>query len=179
MGNAETIDPGAGDLPLSELGEGQGAEHHHDEVQPTQGEMPFAIVDGEPVTEPPQDLYIPPDALRVFLEAFQGPLDLLLYLIKRQNIDIVAIPIAEITKQYTQYIELMQDMRLELAGEYLVMAATLAEIKSRMLLPRPADDDDAQILTETLRQGARAVHPPGIVKRLLNLLDKRDDGIDQ
>jgi segregation and condensation protein A len=105
---------------------------------PEQVEMPFAVVHGEPVTELPRDLYIPPQALEVFLEAFEGPLDLLLYLIRRQNIDILDIPIAEITRQYTQYIELMQELQLELAGEYLVMAATLAEIKSRMLLPRPA-----------------------------------------
>jgi segregation and condensation protein A len=115
-----------------------------DEKQsPAQGEMPFAVVDGEPVTTLPQDLYIPPYALQVFLEAFEGPLDLLLYLIRRQNIDILNIPIAEITKQYVQYIELMHEMQLELAGEYLVMAAMLAEIKSRMLLPRPeAEEED-------------------------------------
>jgi len=115
-----------------------------DEKQtPAQGEMPFAVVDGEPVTTLPQDLYIPPYALQVFLEAFEGPLDLLLYLIRRQNIDILDIPIAEITKQYVQYIELMHEMQLELAGEYLVMAAMLAEIKSRMLLPRPeAEEED-------------------------------------
>jgi len=101
--------------------------------------MPFAIVNGEPVTQMPRDLYIPPQALEVFLEAFEGPLDLLLYLIRRQNLDVLDIPIAEITRQYMRYIELMQDLQLELAGEYLVMAATLAEIKSRMLLPRPAD----------------------------------------
>jgi segregation and condensation protein A len=113
---------------------------------PAQREMPFAVVDGEPVTQLPQDLYIPPYALQVFLEAFEGPLDLLLYLIRRQNIDILDIPIAEITEQYVQYIELMSEMQLELAGEYLVMAAMLAEIKSRMLLPRPEveeeDEDD-------------------------------------
>jgi segregation and condensation protein A len=109
-----------------------------DEKQsPAQAEMPFAVVDGEPVTTLPQDLYIPPYALQVFLEAFEGPLDLLLYLIRRQNIDILDIPIAEITKQYVQYIELMKELQLELAGEYLLMAAMLAEIKSRMLLPRP------------------------------------------
>lgn len=114
-----------------------------DEKQsPAQGEMPFAVVDGEPVTTLPQDLYIPPYALQVFLEAFEGPLDLLLYLIRRQNIDILDIPIAEITKQYVQYIELMSDMQLELAGEYLVMAAMLAEIKSRMLLPRPETEEE-------------------------------------
>jgi len=114
-----------------------------DEKQtPAQGEMPFAVVDGEPVTQLPQDLYIPPYALQVFLEAFEGPLDLLLYLIRRQNIDILDIPIAEITKQYVQYIELMNELQLELAGEYLVMAAMLAEIKSRMLLPRPQTEEE-------------------------------------
>jgi len=112
-------------------------EHHTQEPLPEQGEMPFAVVDGEPVTQMPKDLYIPPDALQVFLEAFEGPLDLLLYLIRRQNLDILDIPIAEITKQYMSYIGVMREMQLELAGEYLVMAATLAEIKSRMLLPRP------------------------------------------
>ena len=105
---------------------------------PVQQEMPFAIVDGEPMSEPPRDLYIPPQALKVFLEAFEGPLDLLLYLIRRQNLDILDIPIAEITRQYMEYIELMHGMELELAGEYMLMAAMLAEIKSRMLLPRPA-----------------------------------------
>ena len=103
---------------------------------PQQAEMPFAMVHGEAVTEVPKDLYIPPQALEVFLEAFEGPLDLLLYLIRRQNLDILDIPLAEITKQYMEYIELMQDLQLELAGEYMLMAATLAEIKSRMLLPR-------------------------------------------
>ncbi len=116
-----------------------------DEKQsPAQAEMPFAVVDGEPITALPQDLYIPPYALQVFLEAFEGPLDLLLYLIRRQNIDILDIPIAEITKQYVQYIELMQELQLELAGEYLVMAAMLAEIKSRMLLPRPQVDEEEE-----------------------------------
>ncbi|HEY9051921.1 MAG TPA: ScpA family protein [Gammaproteobacteria bacterium] len=107
-----------------------------------QGEMPFAVIQGEPLTMLPEDLYIPPDALEVFLEAFEGPLDLLLYLIKRQNLDILDIPIARITEQYMQYIELMKDMRFELAAEYLVMAAMLAEIKSRMLLPRPESVDE-------------------------------------
>jgi len=111
----------------------------HEAGAPAQGEMPFAVVEGEPVTELPRDLYIPPYALEVFLEAFEGPLDLLLYLIRRQNLDILDIPIAEISRQYVQYIELMKEMQFELAGEYLVMAATLAEIKSRMLLPRSAD----------------------------------------
>ena len=103
--------------------------------------MPFAIVEGEPITQLPRDLYIPPYALEVFLEAFEGPLDLLLYLIRRQNLDILDIPIAEISRQYVQYIELMKEMQFELVGEYLVMAATLAEIKSRMLLPRPESAD--------------------------------------
>src|SRR3982751_1141791 len=109
---------------------------------PEQVEMPFAMVNGEPVTELPKDLYIPPQALEVFLEAFEGPLDLLLYLIRKQHLDILDIPIAEISRQYVQYIELMKEIQFELAGEYLVMAATLAEIKSRMLLPRSAEDED-------------------------------------
>src|SRR3569832_505244 len=108
-------------------------------ASPEQVEMPFAIVNGEAITQLPKDLYIPPQALEVFLEAFEGPLDLLLYMIRRQNLDILDIPIADITKQYMDYIGLMADMQLELAGEYLVMAATLAEIKSRMLLPRAVD----------------------------------------
>lgn len=111
-----------------------------------QQELPFALVYGQAVTEMPLDLYIPPDALEVFLEAFEGPLDLLLYLIRKQNIDVLDIPVAEITKQYMGYVELMQSVRLELAAEYLVMAAMLAEIKSRMLLPRSseteAEEDD-------------------------------------
>jgi segregation and condensation protein A len=106
--------------------------------QAVQVEMPFAVVLGEPLTELPRDLYIPPQAMEVFLDAFEGPLDLLLYLIRRQNLNILDIPIAEITRQYTQYIEVMTELQLDLAGEYLVMAATLAEIKSRMLLPRAA-----------------------------------------
>ncbi len=107
-----------------------------------QSEMPFAIVQGAPLTELPKDLYIPPQALEVFLEAFEGPLDLLLYLIKRQNIDILDIPIARITQQYMEYIDLMEELQLELAGEYLLMAAMLTEIKSRLLLPRPVEDED-------------------------------------
>jgi segregation and condensation protein A len=112
-------------------------------VQPAQGEMPFAMVEGQPITEMPRDLYIPPQALEVFLEAFEGPLDMLLYLIRRQNLDILDIPIAEITRQYMRYIELMAVLQLELAGEYLLMAATLAEVKSRMLLPRIGNEDAA------------------------------------
>jgi segregation and condensation protein A len=121
---------------------------------PSQGEMPFAVVDGEPVTQLPQDLYIPPYALKVFLEAFAGPLDLLLYLIRRQNLDILDIPIAEITRQYVEYIELMKELQLELAGEYLLMAAMLAEIKSRMLLPRSdvEEEDEEDPRAELIRR---------------------------
>lgn len=103
--------------------------------------MPFAVVQGQPYTRLPQDLYIPPDALEVFLDAFEGPLDLLLYLIRRQNLDVLDIPIAEITRQYMAYIEMLNDTQFELAAEYLVMAAILAEIKSRMLLPRPRTEE--------------------------------------
>lgn len=112
-----------------------------DAEHPVQPDLPFAVVEGQPITQLPEDLYIPPDALEVFLEAFEGPLDLLLYLIKRQNLDILDIPVAQITHQYVGYIDLMHDLHLELAGEYLVMAAMLAEIKSRMLLPRPVSED--------------------------------------
>ncbi len=108
-------------------------------THPDQGEMPFAMVLGTAMTEMPKDLYIPPDALEVFLETFEGPLDLLLYLIRRQNLDILNIPVARITEQYMRYIELMEVLQLELAGEYLLMAAMLAEIKSRLLLPLPND----------------------------------------
>ena len=108
---------------------------------PHQQEMPLAMVLGQPVLQIPQDLYIPPDALEVILDAFEGPLDLLLYLIRRQNLDILDIPVAEITRQYVDYIQAMHEMRFELAAEYLVMAAILAEIKSRMLLPRPPSEE--------------------------------------
>jgi len=120
-----------------------------------QVEMPFAIVQGEPLTELPRDLYIPPQAMEVFLDAFEGPLDLLLYLIRRQNLNILDIPIAEITRQYMQYIELMGELQLDLAGEYLVMAATLAEIKSRMLLPRvtlPGEGEESDPRAELVRR---------------------------
>ena len=127
---------------------------------PQQQEMPLAMVRGQPLLVMPQDLYIPPDALEVILEAFEGPLDLLLYLIRRQNLDILDIPIAEITRQYIDYIELMHDMRLELAAEYLVMAAILAEIKSRLLLPRPpleegVEDDPRADLVRRLQEYER------------------------
>ncbi len=117
-------------------------EIEHPLFQSSQGELPFAIVQGEAISAPPEDLYIPPDALEVFLETFEGPLDLLLYLIRRQNLDILDIPIAEITRQYMDYVELMRNVNLDLAAEYLVMAAMLAEIKSRMLLPRHEEIED-------------------------------------
>ena len=114
--------------------------------RPQQEEMPFAVVQGKELTALPKDLYIPPDALEVILEAFEGPLDLLLYLIRRQNLDILEINVAEITRQYMGYIDLMTSIQLELAAEYLVMAAMLAEIKSRILLPRQVVDEEAMKL---------------------------------
>ena len=112
-----------------------------------------AVVRGRPVRELPADLYIPPDALRVILDAFEGPLDLLLYLIRRQNLDLLDVQVADITEQYLQYIDLMKTLELDLAGEYLLMAATLAEIKSRLLLPRPAvDEDEADPRAELVRR---------------------------
>jgi len=112
------------------------------------------MVLGQPMLQIPQDLYIPPDALEVILDAFEGPLDLLLYLIRRQNLDILDIPVAEITRQYVEYIQAMHEMRFELAAEYLVMAAILAEIKSRMLLPRSvmAEDEEGDPRAELVRR---------------------------
>ena len=121
---------------------GTGEARVEGESETTQQEMPFAYVDGKAYTDLPLDLYIPPDALEVFLEAFEGPLDLLLYLIKRQNIDILDINVADITDQYMAYVDLMEASQFELAAEYLVMAAMLAEIKSRMLLPRSSADEE-------------------------------------
>ncbi len=127
-------------------------------VQTVFATQAFAKVLGNPVTKLPQDLYIPPDALEVFLESFEGPLDFLLYLIKRQNVNILDIPIAQITEQYMQYVELVSQHRLALAAEYLVMAATLVEIKSRMLLPRPQllreeDDPRAELMRRLQEYG--------------------------
>jgi segregation and condensation protein A len=103
--------------------------------------LPVARIHGEPMSEMPSDLYIPPEALSVFLEAFEGPLDLLLYLIRRHSLDILDIPMAELTRQYMEYVEMMRTTQLELAADYLLMAAMLIEIKSRMLLPRPKRED--------------------------------------
>ncbi len=115
-----------------------------DDAQPQP--VTYARIHGEPMLELPQDLYIPPDALELVLETFQGPLDLLLYLIRKHNLDVLDIPMAELTRQYMSYIEMMQQHRLELAADYLLMAAVLIEIKSRMLLPRPpkASEDDGE-----------------------------------
>ncbi len=113
-------------------------------ARPTQEEMPFAVIAGQQLMQLPKDLYIPPEALEVILEAFEGPLDLLLYLIKRQNLDVLQINVAEITRQYMAYIEMMQAIQLELVAEYLLMAAMLAEIKSRMLLPRQKVEEDEE-----------------------------------
>lgn len=112
--------------------------------EPVQQPLPLAFINGEAVIEKPQDLYIPPDALEVILESFEGPLDLLLYLIRKQKFDITTLPIADVTRQYMEYVDVMRELRLELAAEYLLMAAILAEIKSRLLLPRRSDDDDEE-----------------------------------
>jgi segregation and condensation protein A len=118
--------------------------HELRQASARQTELPFAVVQGKPITELPKDLYIPPEALEVFLEAFEGPLDLLLYLIKRQNLDILEINVSAITTQYMQYVNMMSAMQFELAAEYLLMAAMLAEIKSRMLLPRSTTEEDEE-----------------------------------
>ena len=123
------------------------SENQSCEVSPDiqhQEELPLAVVRGRALESLPKDLYIPPQALEVILESFEGPLDLLLYLIRKENLDIVDIPIADVTRQYVEYIELMQEMQLELAGEYLVMSALLAEIKSRMLLPRQPSTEEGE-----------------------------------
>ncbi|PCH52973.1 MAG: segregation/condensation protein A [Cellvibrionales bacterium] len=135
---AEPLENAAEPLDQADVDPGNSSEQGH----PEQDEMSFAIVKGQQLTELPKDLYIPPEALEVILEAFEGPLDLLLYLIKRQNLDILEINVAEITHQYMAYIEMMQAMRWDLAAEYLLMAAMLAEIKSRMLLPRQDEHEE-------------------------------------
>ncbi len=140
-------EPGTSEEPSPSLAELR-------EAGPQQGEMPFAVVAGKAVTELPKDLYIPPDALEVFLEAFEGPLDLLLYLIRRQNLDVLDINVAQITEQYMQYVHMMSAMQFELAAEYLLMAAMLAEIKSRMLLPRSseAEEDEEDPRAQLIRR---------------------------
>lgn len=141
--NAETVLPTAPDRTQlrRQLRNDLDAERGASPV--SQDEMPFAIVHGKHLTQMPKDLYIPPEALEVILEAFEGPLDLLLYLIKRQNLNILDINVAEITRQYMVYIDMMQAFQLELVAEYLLMAAMLAEIKSRMLIPRQHEEESA------------------------------------
>ncbi|MFT5838154.1 MAG: segregation and condensation protein A [Flavobacteriales bacterium] len=122
--------------------------------EPVQQPLPLAFINGEALIEKPEDLYIPPDALELILEAFEGPLDLLLYLIRKQKFDIVNLPVYQVTQQYMEYVELMKDIKLELAAEYLLMAAILAEVKSRMLLPKRADaeEDEDDPRTELIRR---------------------------
>src|SRR5690606_26126773 len=146
---AETVD--APDPAIAEISEAPVVGSHLAELRrqgmklgSQQSEMPFAIVQGKPITEMPKGLYIPPEALEVTLEAFEGPLELLLYLIRRQNIDILEINVAAITEQYMRYVNMMSAMQFELAAEYLLMAAMLAEIKSRMLLPRSSDAEEEE-----------------------------------
>lgn len=132
---------------------------------------PVAVVNGNPMVRLPEDLYIPPEALEVFLETFEGPLDLLLYLIRRQNLDILNVSIAEVTRQYIAYIDLMQEMKMELAAEYLLMAAILAEIKSRMLLPKPEpgleeEDDPRAELIRRLQEYERYKNAAQAIDRL-------------
>ena len=129
-----------------------------------------ALIDGSPMKEFPKDLHIPPDALRVFIELFEGPLDLLLYLVRRQNIDILEVEVAEITKQYIDYINLMEALEIDLAGEYLAMAAMLTEIKSRMLLPRVEDneeeEDPKEELIRRLQEYEEIKCAAGVIERL-------------
>ena len=115
-----------------------------EQKEPVQQPLPLAFVNGEAVIEKPEDLFIPPDALEIILEAFEGPLDLLLYLIRKQKFDILNLPILDITRQYMEYVDVMKDLKLELAAEYLLMAAILAEIKSRLLLPKRQDAEEEE-----------------------------------
>ncbi len=145
--------------------------------------LPLAKIRGEPMTEMPADLYIPPEALSVFLEAFEGPLDLLLYLIRRHSLDILDIPMADLTRQYMEYVEMMRTTQLELAAEYLLMAAVLIEIKSRMLLPRPKRQDEAEpedpraelvrrlLEYERMKKGAQAIGEAPVAGRDYSLVE--------
>lgn len=152
-------------------------------------DLAVALVDGAPVTEFPKDLHIPPEALKVFIELFEGPLDLLLYLVRRQNIDVLEIEVAEITKQYIDYINLMEALEIDLAGEYLAMAATLTEIKSRMLLPRTSSDEEEDDPKEELirrlqeyeeiKLAAGALEKIPRLERDLHLLSVEKPEIDQ
>jgi segregation and condensation protein A len=145
--------------------------------------LPIARIRGEPMTELPQDLYIPPEALSVFLDAFEGPLDLLLYLIRKHSLDILDIPMAELTRQYMEYVEMMRTTQLELAADYLLMAALLIEIKSRMLLPRPpresegeAEDPRAELVRrlleyERMKKAAQALGETPVAGRDFSLVE--------
>ena len=119
---------------------------------PHQEEIVLATVQGKEVTSLPEDLYVPPNSLKIFLDTFAGPLDLLLYLIRKQNLDVLDIDVAKITEQYISYIDLMESFEIELAGDYLVMAAYLAELKSRMLLPRPKENEEEDPRAELMRR---------------------------
>lgn len=148
-----------------------------DLAHPSPEPRPRARVNGEPLNEMPRDLYIPPEALEVFLETFEGPLDLLLYMIRRQNINVLDIPMAELTRQYLGYVEMMRRTQLELAAEYLLMAAVLIEIKSRLLLPRPPappgaepEDPRAELVRrlleyERMKQAAREIDALPLAER--------------
>src|SRR5207344_313181 len=148
----------------------------------TQAGAPVARVYGEPMLELPEDLYIPPEALEIFLETFEGPLDLLLYLIRKQNINVLDIPMAELTRQYLGYVEMMRRTQLELAAEYLLMAAVLIEIKSRLLLPKPpaqagtdAEDPRAELVRrlleyERMKAGSRAIDDLPLIERDFSLV---------
>ncbi|MEO5765068.1 MAG: ScpA family protein [Casimicrobiaceae bacterium] len=148
-----------------------------DLAHPSTAPRPFARVNGEAMNEAPRDLYIPPEALEVFLETFEGPLDLLLYLIRRDNINVLDIPMAELTRQYLGYVEMMRRTQLELAAEYLLMAAVLIEIKSRLLLPRPpappgvdVEDPRAELVRrlleyEQMKQAARDIDALPLAER--------------
>jgi segregation and condensation protein A len=153
------------------------AEAALDLSHPSTAPKPVARVYGEPMTEVSHDLYIPPEALEVFLDSFEGPLDLLLYLIRRENINVLDIPMAELTRQYLGYVEMMRRTQLELAAEYLLMAAVLIEIKSRLLLPRPPapigeepEDPRAELVRrlleyERMKQAAREIDALPLVER--------------
>ena len=173
-GGGDRRDPGPGrggagppgDVPPGGESNRRADGKHDDEI--------VAVVAGKAYREAPLDLHIPPDALKVFLEAFEGPMDLLLYLVRRQNLDILDIPVAEVTEQYMRHIELMKVLKLDLAGEYLVMAATLAEIKSRMLLHQPGDEDDdeedpREMLLRRLRDYERLKEAAGRLDELPRL----------
>lgn len=145
-------------------------ELNNDTTQMIQQELPLALVRGEAVIEKPQDLFIPPDALEIILESFEGPLDFLLYLIRKQKFDISDLPIFEITAQYMEYVEVMRELKLELAAEYLVMAAMLAEIKSRILLPKHDFEDDAE--EDPRAELVRRLQQYEVIKKAASELDE-------